>query len=322
MNNTLILGINGQDGILLSHLLRAKGEQFIGVGNQLRPSHYLPELVKYYSIDIRETEKLLDLIGSYNISQIYNLASQSSVAKSFMEPEKTLEINALSVKSLLMGIFLNEKNRDLRFFQASSSEMFGPTSSGLQSESTEFNPKSPYAEAKVDAHLFCESLQLGGHNVFCGILFNHESTYRPNNFIFRKVTDSVARIKLGLQTHLEVGDLQVSRDWGAAKDYVEAIHLILNSRTPDNYVVATGKNHSIHDLVSASLRHVGLESKFEELVKVNNQLIRSSDVKRTAGDSRKIREFLGWEPKTSFIELIHELIEFDLQLNSFLFKNS
>ena len=316
MSNVLILGINGQDGILLSNLLRTKGEHLFGVGNQSNPSQHLPGEVKYYSYDIRNTEKITDLIKSQKIDHVYNLASQSSVAQSFLEPEKTHEINALAVRNLLTSIFHDEGNSDLRFFQASSSEMFGPTSTGMQSETTEFNPKSPYAESKVEAHLLCNDFQSDGYKVYCGILFNHESIYRPTHFVTRKVTTAIARIKLGLQKELEIGNLEATRDWGSARDYVAAIHLILNSETPDDYVIATGKSHSVRDLISVSLRHVDLEDSFEELVKVDTTLLRTGDVKKTIGDSRKIKNSLGWEATTSFSELIYEMIQHDLGLNT------
>ena len=316
MSNVLILGINGQDGILLSNFLRAKGKRLFGVGNQSNPSQHLPGEVKYYSYDIRNTEKITDLIKSQKIDHVYNLASQSSVAQSFLEPEKTHEINALAVRNLLTSIFHDEGNSDLRFFQASSSEMFGPTSTGMQSETTELNPKSPYAESKVEAHLLCNDFQSDGYKVYCGILFNHESIYRPTHFVTRKVTTAIARIKLGLQKELEIGNLEATRDWGSARDYVAAMHLILNSETPDDYVIATGKSHSVRDLISVSLRHVDLEDSFEELVKVDTTLLRSGDIKMTIGDASKIKNALGWEATTSFSDLIYEMIQHDLGLNS------
>ena len=246
---------------------------------------------------------------------MYNLASQSSVAQSFLEPEITFEINALAVRNLLMGIFHDEGNSNLRFFQASSSEMFGPTSTGMQSETTELNPKSPYAESKVEAHLLCNDFQSDGYKVSCGILFNHESIYRPTHFVTRKVTTAIARIKLGLQKQLEIGNLEATRDWGSARDYVAAMHLILNSETPDDYVIATGKSNSVRDLISVALRHVDLEVSFEELVKVDTTLLRTGDIKKTIGDSRKIKSCLGWEATTSFSDLIYEMIQHDLGLN-------
>ena len=315
MSNVLILGVNGQDGILLSNFLRSKGERLFGVGNQSNPSQHLPKEVKYYSHDIRNTEKITDLIKSQKINHVYNLASQSSVAQSFLEPETTFEINALAVRNLLMGIFHDEGNSNLRFFQASSSEMFGPTSTGMQSETTELNPKSPYAESKVEAHLLCNDFQSDGYKVSCGILFNHESIYRPTHFVTRKVTTAIARIKFGLQKQLEIGNLEATRDWGSARDYVAAMHLILNSETPDDYVIATGKSHSVRDLISISLRHVDLEDSFEGLVKVDTTLLRTGDIKKTIGDSRKLKNSLGWEATTSFSDLIYEMIQHDLGLN-------
>ncbi len=316
MSNVLILGVNGQDGILLSNFLRTRGEQLFGVGNQPSPSQHLPKEVKYYSLDIRDTDNIIDLIKSKRINHVYNLASQSSVAQSFLEPEKTYEINALAVKNLLTGISHGEGNSNLRFFQASSSEMFGPTSTGMQSETTELNPKSPYAESKVESHLLCNDFRSDGYNVYCGILFNHESIYRPTHFVTRKVTNTIARIKLGLQKQLEIGNLEATRDWGSARDYVAAMHLILNSETPDDYVIATGRGNSVRDLISVSLRHVDLEDSFEKLVKVDTTLLRTEDIKMTIGDARKIKNALGWEATTSLSDLIYEMIQHDLGLNS------
>jgi GDPmannose 4,6-dehydratase len=315
MSNVLILGVNGQDGILLSRFLCSKGENLIGVGNQTNPSQHLPKQVKYYSLDIRDTETIIDLIKSQRINHVYNLASQSSVAQSFIEPETTYEINALAVRNLFTRIFNHEGNSNLRIFQASSSEMFGPTSTGMQSETTELNPKSPYAESKVEAHLLCNDFRSDGYKVYCGILFNHESIYRPTHFVTRKVTTAIARIKIGLQNQLEIGNLEATRDWGSARDYVAAMYLILNSETPDDYVIATGKSHSVRDLISVSLRHVDLEDSFEELVKVDTTLLRTGDIKKTIGDSRKIKNSLGWEATTSFSDLIYEMIQHDLGLN-------
>ena len=315
MSNVLILGVNGQDGILLSNFLRTKRERLFGVGNQSNPSQHLPKELKYYSHDIRNTEEITDLIKSQKINHVYNLASQSSVAQSFLEPEKTYEINALAVRNLLTEIFHDEENSNLRFFQASSSEMFGPTSTGMQSEITELNPKSPYAESKVEAHLLCNDFQSNGYHVYCGILFNHESIHRPTHFVTRKVTTAIARIKLKLQTQLEIGNLEATRDWGAARDYVEAMQLILNSDTPDNYVIATGKSHSVRNLIEIALKHVGLEEHFDVIVKVDKTLLRTRDVTKTIGNAEKIRQILGWEAKTSFTNLIYELVQFELRLN-------
>ena len=221
----------------------------------------------------------------------------------------------MAVRNLLTGIFHDDGNFNLKFFQASSSEMFVPTSTGMQSETTELNPKSPYAESKVEAHLLCNDFRSDGHNVYCGILFNHESIYRPAHFVTRKVTTAIARIELGLQKQLEIGNLEATRDWGSVRDYVAAMHLILNSETPDDYVIATGKSNSVRNLIGVALRHVNLEDSFEELIKVDTTLLRTGDIKKTIGDPRKIKSSLGWEATTSFSDLIFEMIQHDLQLH-------
>jgi len=321
MKNALITGITGQDGFHLTSLLLSKGYKVFGLVNGQRNSrvdefHAKFSQVELVSGDLTDFSSIHRALDRSQPDEVYNLGAISFFGLSFEQPELTANVTGLGALRVITGIFHDEGNSNLRFFQASSSEMFGPTSTGMQSETTELNPKSPYAESKVEAHLLCNDFRSDGYEVFCGILFNHESIYRPTHFVTRKVTNAIARIKLGLQEQLEIGNLEATRDWGSARDYVAAMHLILNSETPDDYVIATGKSRSVRDLISVSLRHVDLEDSFEELIKVDTTLLRSGDIKMTIGDARKIKNALGWEATTSFSDLIYEMIQHDLGLNS------
>ena len=321
MKRALITGITGQDGFHLTELLQSKGYKIYGLLNGQRNSRVMEFSSKFPDVellagDLTDFSSLMRAIDLAKPNELYNLGAISFVGLSFKQPELTANVTGLGPLRLLEAIRTLGAEKEIKFYQASSSEMFGPTSTGMQSETTELNPKSPYAESKVEAHLLCNDFQSDGYKVRCGILFNHESIYRPTHFVTRKVTTAIARIKLGLQKELEIGNLEATRDWGSARDYVAAMHLILNSETPDDYVIATGKSHSVRDLISISLRHVDLEDSFEELVKVDTTLLRTGDVKKTIGDSRKIKNSLGWEATTSFSELIYEMIQHDLGLNT------
>ena len=316
MTSHLILGINGQDGILLSRLLDTQNKSVVGIGTQRDVSVNVPRRVTYFSGNICDTSRLIEIIKNNEIGFIYNLAGISSVAQSFRDPQATLEINYQSVHSLLKALYSDLSNSHIKFFQSSSSEMFGSTRNGLQDEGSTLNPQSPYAEAKVKAHLECHRFRNEGFFVSCGILFNHESIFRPETFVSRKVTSSVARIKLGKQNRLHMGNLDSQRDWGSASDYVEAINAILEHGKADDFVVATGKSHSVRDLVNFALKAVGLEDRFEEFVTVDESFIRKNDLQSTIGNASKIQRVIGWKARTSFEELIKEMVNFDLRINS------
>lgn len=316
MTSHLILGINGQDGILLSRLLDNQNKSVVGIGTQRDVSVNVPRRVTYFSGNICDTSRLIEIIKNNEIGFIYNLAGISSVAQSFRDPQATLEINYQSVHSLLKALYSDLSNSHIKFFQSSSSEMFGSTRNGLQDEGSTFNPQSPYAEAKVKAHLECQRFRNEGFFVSCGILFNHESIFRPETFVSRKVTSSVARIKLGKQNRLHMGNLDSKRDWGSASDYVEAINAIIEHARADDFVVATGKSHSVRDLVNFALKAVGLEDRFEEFVTVDESFIRKNDLQSTIGNASKIQRVIGWKARTSFEELIREMVNFDLRINS------
>jgi GDPmannose 4,6-dehydratase len=223
-----------------------------------------------------------------------------------------MEINYLAVKGLLKAVFSDSRNEALRFYQASSSEMFGLALENPQSESTTFNPVSPYAESKVKAHIESENFRKSGFFVSSGILFNHESTFRSERFISRKISSSVARISQGLQSQLVVGNVEARRDWGAARDYVDAMNRILEHTKPDVYVVATGKLHSVKEMITLALQRVGLHERFDELVSFDENLLRPTEVMEICGNSSKIQSELGWSAKTDLKTLIHEMVDYDL----------
>ena len=316
MTSHLILGINGQDGILLSRLLDNQNKSVVGIGTQRDVSVNVPRRVTYFSGNICDTSRLIEIIKNNEIGFIYNLAGISSVAHSFRDPQAALEINYQSVHSLLKALYSDPSNSHIKFFQSSSSEMFGSTRDGLQDEGSTFNPQSPYAEAKVKAHLECQRFRNEGFFVSCGILFNHESIFRPETFVSRKVTSAVARIKLGKQNRLHMGNLDSQRDWGSASDYVEAINAIVEHARADDFVVATGKSHSVRDLVNFALKAVGLEDRFEEFVTVDESFIRKNDLQSTIGNASKIQRVIGWKARTSFEDLIKEMVNFDLRINT------
>lgn len=310
---SLILGVNGQDGILLSTLLVAQGQEVYGVGVQGQRSIFLNDSVNYMRANICETAKIVELISRVQIEQVYNLAGISSVAESFLNPDKSFEVNFHAVERILHSLFVDSKNRT-RFFQASSSEMFGKVEVEPQDENSPFNPQSPYAEAKLRSHLLCSKFREDGYFVSCGILFNHESIYRPSHFVSRKITSSVARIGLGIQSFLTLGNLDVSRDWGSARDYVRAMQKIIEYDFPEDFVIATGLAHTVEDLAMAALKRIGLENRFEELIKIDETLKRPAEIQKTLGNPDKIMHSLGWRAETKFVDLINEMVDYDLTL--------
>jgi GDPmannose 4,6-dehydratase len=315
--NSLILGVNGQDGILLSRHLVAQGQNVFGIGVQNQRSPFLESSIKYIQANICETDKIMELVSRTKVEHIYNLAGLSSVAESFLNPDKSFEVNFHAVERILNSLY-GDTQRNIRFFQASSSEMFGKIEVEPQDENTTFNPQSPYAEAKVRSHRLCSEFRRSGHFVTCGILFNHESVYRPTSFVSRKITSAVARISLGLQRDLTLGNLEATRDWGAARDYVQGMHQILQHDSPEDFVVATGIGHTVKDLAMVALKHVGLEHQFEELIKIDETLKRPIEIRKTLGNPQKIQNLLGWKAKTNFIDLINEMVDHDIAL----FKDS
>jgi GDPmannose 4,6-dehydratase len=312
MSNALILGINGQDGIFLTRLLENQGKKVTGISKSPIPSKYLPKSIDYIEGDLRNTERIVQLVLERDIVEIYNFAALSSVAQSYSQPMLTKEVNYLAVRSLLDMVYSEPSLRECKFFQASSSEMFGNVNYHPQDENTPFDPQSPYGLAKLDAHLYCKRKREQGFFVCCGILYNHESSYRPSTFLSKKVTSTVARISLGSKEYLYVGNLDAERDWGAAEEYVEAIWRIISHGDPMDFIVATGKSHTVRDLIHYALQSVSLESKFEELIKVDSELLRPIDLIKTVGDPSLILKTLGWQCRQNLEQIVSQMVYAEL----------
>src|SRR5258705_9298422 len=319
----LITGITGQDGSYLAELLLAKGYEVHGIirrastfnTGRLDPIYADPHsgrarLFLHYG-DLSDASALARLIGKITPEEIYNLAAQSHVRVSFDSPEYTTDITATGAVRLLEAI--REAGIKPRFYQASSSEMFGKVQDVPQRETTPFYPRSPYGCAKVYAHWitvnYRESYGLHASN---GILFNHESPRRGETFVTRKITRAVAHIKAGLQEKLYLGNLDAKRDWGYAKEYVEAMWLMLQQDQPDDYVVATGETHSVREFLEAAFGHVGLDWK--KYVEIDPRYFRPAEVDLLIGDYSKAKRQLGWEPKTKFVELVKLMVDGDMDL--------
>jgi GDPmannose 4,6-dehydratase len=314
----LITGITGQDGSYLAELLLEKGYEVTGMVRRSstvtfeRISHIQDRLTLVPG-DLLDEASLIEVLRSHRPHEVYNLAAQSFVQTSFGQPVLTGETTALGVTRLLDAIRLVDP--DIRFYQASSSEMFGKVLEVPQNERTPFYPRSPYGVAKVYGHWitvnYRESYQL---HATSGILFNHESSRRGLEFVTRKISHGVARIKLGLDDELRLGNLEAQRDWGYAGDYVEAMWLMLQQDAADDYVIATGETHSVREFCELAFGHVGLD--YEDFVVQDERFFRPAEVDLLVGDASKARAVLGWKPKTSFEELVHLMVDADLALLS------
>ncbi len=310
----LITGITGQDGSFLAELLLEKGYRVCGTvrrsstENYSRISH-IQDKIELIPADLLDQYSLIDALHQTKPDEIYNLGAQSFVPTSWGQPVLTGEFTALGVTRVLEAIRLVD--RTIRFYQASSSEMFGKVQEVPQRETTILYPRSPYGVAKVYGHYITINYR-ESYNIFAcsGILFNHESERRGLEFVTRKVTDAAARIKLGMATELRLGNLTAQRDWGYAKDYVEAMWLMLQQSEPDDYVIATGETHSVEELVATAFSHVGLDWK--EYVVTDPAFVRPAEVDLLIGDPRKAREKLGWTPKTSFRQLVELMVDADM----------
>lgn len=312
VKRAFITGVNGQDGILLGQNLLAKGYEVAGVGSQESKSKFLSSEIQYTNLDVCNTDKLIQLIEDFKPREFYNLASISSVAKSFEEPETTWDVNARAVDAILTKLSQSSLRTEIKFFQASSSEMFGLATIEPQNEDVPFHPVSPYAESKVSAMQSCRRFRADGLFVSCGIMYNHESIYRPKKFVTRKITSSVAAIKKGRLSKLHIGNMYAERDWGFAGDYVEAMWMMLQSARPDDYVISTGITHSVKDIVSIAFDEAGLPGREVAYLELDENLLRPREVNRLVGDSSKIRNELGWIAQKSFEQLIREMVRYDL----------
>ena len=334
----LITGITGQDGSYLAEFLLEKGYEVHGIvrrssiSNTERINHLLiNNMIFIHDGDLSDSSGLIRLIEEIKPDEIYNLAAQSHVGTSFDAPEYTGDIDALGVLRLLEAIHLLHLEKHTKFYQASTSELYGKIIEVPQNENTPFRPYSPYAIAKQYGYWMVKEYR-EAYGIFAvnGILFNHESPRRGENFVTRKITLAVARIKEGLQDHLELGNLDSLRDWGYAKDYVECMWLIMQHDVPDDFVIATGVQHTVREFTTLAFHYAGIELEWEGsgieekgfdkktgkmMVCVNESYYRPTDVVNLLGDPRKAREVLGWNPlKTSYEELCKIMVESDIKL--------
>jgi len=314
MKRALVTGITGQDGSYLAELLLEKGYKVYGLKRRTSTENYenikhIQREIDFISGDLDDLSSLIQAVKQSNPDEVYNLGAQSFVADSWPQPVFTAEVTGLGVLRMLEAV--KQVKPDARFYQASSSEMFGRVIETPQKETTPFYPRSPYGVAKVYGHWITVNYRESYDLFACsGILFNHESPRRGIQFVTRKVTDAVARIKLGLQTELRLGNLDAKRDWGFAGDYVKAMWLMLQQEKPDDFVVATGTTHTVRDLVEAAFTHVGL--KWEDYVVQDPAFMRPAEVDLLLGSPEKAKKELGWEPKVSFQELVRMMVEHDL----------
>ncbi|MGH3185847.1 MAG: GDP-mannose 4,6-dehydratase [Streptosporangiaceae bacterium] len=320
MPRALITGITGQDGLYLGEFLAAKGYEVFGmVRGQSNPKiptveRYIPS-IQLLEGDLRDLSSLISVIETAQPDEIYNLGAISFVGLSFKQPELTGDITGMGVLRMLEAVRIHTQGsmNGVRFYQASSSEMFGAAPEVPQRETTQFHPRSPYGVGKVFGHYVTQNYRESYDAWACsGILFNHESPRRGYEFVTRKVTRAVARIALGLQKVLAVGNMDVSRDWGFAGDYVQAMWLMLQQSQPDDYVIATGESHSIRDLLQAAFHHAGIDD-WTPFVVQDERFFRPADVAVLVGDWGKARAKLGWHPTVDFQQLIEMMVDADLE---------
>ena len=321
MKTALITGITGQDGSYLAEMLLKKGYNVVGVKrrtslistDRIDDIFNDPDLIMNFDLvygNMNDSGCLHRLLIEHQPDEIYNLAAQSHVRVSFETPEETTEFVAMGTLRLLEAY----KNicPKAKFYQASSSEMFGDNPENPQSETTRLMPASPYACAKVYAHNLCRNYRESyGLHISSGILFNHESPRRGETFVTRKITRAAARIKMGLQDDLLLGNLDAKRDWGFAGDYVEAMWLMTQQETPDDYVVATGETHTVRDFLQVVFDYAGLD--IDKYVEIDERLFRPHEVPLLLGDATKAKEKLGWEPKVDFVGLAKMMYDEDLK---------
>jgi GDPmannose 4,6-dehydratase len=310
----LITGITGQDGSYLAELLLDKGYEVHGMVRRASTEKFdriehLRERIELHQGDLLDHRSLTDTLKAARPDEIYNLAAMSFVGLSWIQPVLTAEFSGVGVARLLETV--REVAPEARFYQASSSEMFGKVREVPQTELTPFHPRSPYGVAKIYGHFITVNYRESyGLHATSGILFNHESPRRGREFVTRKITWHAAAIKAGMADTLALGNLDAERDWGYAEDYVEAMWRMLQQDEPGDYVVATGKAHSVRDCVQIAFEHVGLDP--EGHVVVDERYLRPAEVDHLIGDATKAREQLGWEPKTSFEEMIRSMVDSDL----------
>jgi GDPmannose 4,6-dehydratase len=314
----LVTGITGQDGSYLAELLLEKGYEVFGITRRASTENveriaHLVDRITLLQGDLLDPSSLASALKDARPAEVYNLAAQSFVPTSWNQPVLTAEFTAVGVTRVLEAV--RDVDPGIRFYQASSSEMFGKVREVPQTEQTPFYPRSPYGVAKTYGHYITVNYR-ESHDLFAasGILFNHESPRRGLEFVTRKISDGVARIKLGLTDELRLGNLEAKRDWGYAGDYVEAMWLMLQQDEPADYVIATGEEHSVQEFVEIAFEHAGLD--WQRHVVTDPVFLRPAEVDHLVGDASKAREQLGWEPKISFRELVTTMVDADLELLS------
>jgi GDPmannose 4,6-dehydratase len=310
----LITGVTGQDGSYLTELLLAEGYEVIGMVRRtsspnLDRIQHLVDRITLVDADLHDEGSLVQALSTHRPAEVYNLAAQSFVAMSWNQPLLTGEVTALGVTRLLDAIRIVDPT--IRFYQASSSEMFGKVVETPQTERTPFYPRSPYGVAKVYGHWITVNYRESyGIHASSGICFNHESPRRGLEFVTRKVTHTAARIKLGRQKTLSLGNLDAERDWGFAGDYVRAMWQMVQRDEPDDYIVATGETHSVRELCQVAFDHVGLE--WQDHVTMDKGLLRPAEVDQLMGDASKARHAFGWKPEVTFADLVRMMVDADL----------
>ena len=310
----IITGITGQDGSYLAELLLSKGYEVTGVVRRLSATNFwriehLLDRITLRPGDLLDQLSLIRVVRDVKPHEVYNLAAMSFVPASWDQPLLTSEFNAQGVTRVLEAV--RHVDTDIRIYQASSSEMYGRVREVPQTELTPFYPRSPYGVSKVFGHYITVNYR-ESYGLFAasGILFNHESPRRGLEFVTRKVTDGVARIKLGLASHLGLGNLDACRDWGFAGDYVQAMWLMLQQDTADDYVVATGVSHSVRELVECAFGHAGLD--WQQFVQIDPAFLRPAEVDHLIGDASKAKQALGWEPQVDFAQLVAMMVDADI----------
>jgi GDPmannose 4,6-dehydratase len=313
----LITGINGMDGSHLADFLLGKGYEVWGVErrssvkNRTNTKH-LEGKINFINGDMTDQNSLVRCLKESDPHEVYNLAAQSFVGESWNTPEYTSEVTGLGVLRMLEAV--REYGKPVKFYQASSSEMFGRMIENPAKETTPFYPRSPYGVAKLYGHWITKNYRESyGIHACSGILFNHESERRGIEFVTRKISDGVARIHLGLSDHISLGNLDAKRDWGYAPDYVEAMWLMLQQETADDFVISTGETHSIRDFLTHAFRHVGIED-WSNYVRQDPRFMRPAEVDVLRGDSSMAKEKLGWTPKVDFPELVKRMVDNDINL--------
>lgn len=318
MKSALITGITGQDGSYLAEFLLSKGYKVFGLTRRTSTINYeriahIEDKIQLIQGDLLDQSSLSAALMETEPDEVYNLAAQSFVKTSWNQPVLTGEFTALGVTRMLEAIRV--VNPKIKFYQASSSEMFGKVTETPQRETTRFYPRSPYGVAKVYGHYITVNYRESFNMFACsGILFNHESPRRGLEFVTRKISNAVAKVKLGKQDKLELGNLDSKRDWGFSGDYVEAMYLMLQQKEPDDFVIATGENHSVREFVKAAFQVVGIDNWEKYVVANKTEYMRPAEVDYLIGDYNKAKKILGWRPKTSFKQLVEMMVKADLEL--------